>query len=170
MKRILSASFIALFSLLPILLPSQISASSTPTPTPSVSGEYLEISDLEGMNIYHTRADSTYGAIFLFTDLAGNVPSWGLIYDNENTFYDMYSGWGEVQLRSIILTGYSTQAGDNILLTYDGNQKKRIYLPEMTGYNELYISLDGSTYYDQGGDKELLRVILRRSGSGRLSG
>ena len=52
----------------------------------------------------------------------------------------MYTGWGQVKLRSIILSGYSTQAGDNILLTYDGNQKKRVYLPEMTGYKELYVS------------------------------
>lgn len=148
-KRIIFNGFITLISLLPILLPSQLSAAYTPTPTPSGSGEYLEISDLEGMNISHTRADSTYGAIFLFTDLAGTVPSWGLIYDNENTFYDMYTGWGEVRLRSIILSGHSTQAGDNILLTYDGNQKKRIYLPEMTGYKELYVGSDGSTYYDQ---------------------
>lgn len=149
MKRIVSVNFITLIYLLLILLPSQISASSTPTPTPPISGEYLEITDLEGMKISHTRTDSTYGAIFLFSNLSGTVPAWGLMYDNENTFYDMYTGGGQVRLRSIILSGYSTQAGDNILLTYDGNQKKRVYLPEMTGYNELYIGLDGSSYYDQ---------------------
>ena len=68
----------------------------------------------------------TRSAIFLFSDLTGTVPAWGLIYDNENTLYDMYTGWGQVRLRSIILSGYSTQAGDNILLTYDGNQKKAV--------------------------------------------
>ncbi len=114
-----------------------------------IAAENMEIADLEGLEIASPRSDQTYGAIFLFDDTEGAVSSWGLIYDNENTFFDMYEGSGQVRLRSIMLSGYSTQAGDNILLTYDGGEQKRVYLPPLTGYNELYVASDGSTYFDR---------------------
>ena len=143
--RVLSQIFLYLVTF-GIVLASPV---YTQTPTPVISGTFLEISDLEGLSIQNPRSGTDYGAIFLFGNVSGSVSSWGLIYDNENTLYDMYTGWGQVKLRSITLGEYSTQAGDSILLTYDGGKKKRVYLPELSGYQELYVGFDGSTYFDQ---------------------
>ncbi len=52
-------------------------------------------------------------------------------------------------LRSFVQEGYSTQSGDNLLVTYDTGRQKHIYLPTFTGYTELYVASDGSTYFDR---------------------
>jgi len=50
-------------------------------------------------------------------------------------------------------------AGDSIMITYDGGQKLRIFLPEMQGevqWENLFVAADGSTYYNYDTETGLL--------------
>jgi hypothetical protein len=128
---------------------SSAHSSPTPIPTPFVGSEFFRLTDVENIRIVHPRGAHPYALLYELRDAAGSITSWGHIFDAENRFYDKQSGGGEVLLRSFTQAGYSTQSGDNLLVTYDGGREKHIYLPAFTGYTELYVASDGSTYFDR---------------------
>ncbi len=120
-----------------------------PTPSPTPPPEFFRLTDIEGVRIIHPRGSGKYDLVYQLRDVAGGITSWGHIFDTENRSYDKQTGEGDVLLRTFAHRGFNTQTGDDLLLTYDGGRQKRIYLPVLTGYTELYVGSDGSTYYDQ---------------------
>ena len=120
-----------------------------PSPTPIVCGSFFRLTNIESLEIAHTRGTGKYDLAYQLRDVAGEITSWGHIFDKENRYYDKSDRNGTVLLRTFAHRGFSTQTGDNLLFTYDGGEQKRIYLPVLEGYQDLYIDIDGATYYDQ---------------------
>ncbi len=121
-----------------------------PLPTPDPAGAFFRLTEVESLRVTHPRGSTRYNLAYQLRDTAGEISSRGHIFDTENRFYPQQSGEGAVLLRSFAHRGFSTEPGDNLLITYDGGRQKRIYLPALTGYTELYVASDGSTYYDDG--------------------
>ncbi|MEA1927598.1 MAG: VCBS repeat-containing protein [Candidatus Auribacterota bacterium] len=119
------------------------------TPTPSPSPEPFRLTNIEKLKVTHPRGTGKYDLVYQLRDVTGDITSWGHIFDTENRFYDKQTGEGNVLLRSFAHVGYNTQAGDDLLVSYDGGEDKHIYLPVLFGYTELYVGMDGSTYYDE---------------------
>ncbi|MDP8236601.1 MAG: hypothetical protein P9M08_09470 [Candidatus Erginobacter occultus] len=119
-----------------------------PLPTPDPAGAFFRLTEVESLRVTHPRGSTRYDLAYQLRDTAGEISSRGHIFDTENRFYPNQSGEVSVLLRSFVHQGFTTQSGDNLLVTYDAGRQKRIYLPELTGYTELYVGADGSTYYD----------------------
>ncbi|HPJ73115.1 MAG TPA: hypothetical protein PK636_10550, partial [bacterium] len=100
--------------------------------------------------MHSPRGATLYDLVYQFRDADEIVGSWGHIFDSANRFYPKQTGPGAVTLRAFAHSGFSVQTGDNLLVTYDGGRQKRVYLPHLTGYAQLYVADDGSTYYDGG--------------------
>ena len=120
-----------------------------PSPTPIACGSFFRLTEVETLKVVNPRGSSKYDLVYQLQDTEGTISNYGHIFDTENKFYDKQDAEGDIRLRSFVHRGFSTQTGDNIMLTYDGWQQKRIYMPALTGYTELYIGADGSTYYDE---------------------
>lgn len=110
--------------------------------------EFFQLTEVQSLRVTTPRGTTRYDLAYQLRDTAGEIYSRGHIFDTENRFYSQQSGEGAVLLRSFAHQGFSTEPGDNLLVTYDGGRQKRIYLPALTGYTELYVASDGSTYYD----------------------
>ncbi len=121
-----------------------------PLPTPDPGGAFFRLTEVEFLMVSHPRGSTRYSLAYQLRDTAGEISSRGHIFDTENRFYPQQSSEGNLRVRSFVHKGFITQPGDNLLVTYDGGRQKRIYLPALTGYTELYVASDGSTYYDEG--------------------
>ncbi len=138
----------------------------------SRAASFLELSDIESALLVHENSSCLYGRCFRFMNDQGDEPYWGHIFDRENRFYDKGSGRGALRIQSFLYSdcipreprcgaarsprtslqglGGNAQTGDNLFITYDGGQKKHVYLPPLSTFTELYVGSDGSTYYDAG--------------------
>ena len=103
---------------------------------------------IEGVRIEESRAAGPFNLVYQFRDADDEVGSWGHIFDSDGVFYPKETGQGQVMLRAFAHAGYAVQTGDDLLVTYDGGLQKRVYLPAVTGFAQLYVAEDGSTYYD----------------------
>ena len=137
--------------------------SVTPTPKQGFSQPPFYLRELEDVTIHTPRATQDNGWAYYFqaeTGTTGDIEEnfshyrWGSIWDRENTFYSETDFSAPYQLRVWIPPGnedWNIQAGDYLVLTYDGGQVLRIYLPAVTGSGAgriYYPDERGSTYID----------------------
>lgn len=144
-------SFLIIIGIIFITSPLSHAFPSKPlsTPTPIVLGSFFRLTNVKTMEIVKTRGRSKYSLVYQLQDTEGTNSSWGHIFDTEKHFYYKPASEGNLRIRLFVHRGFNTQTGDNLLLIYDDWKQKRIYLPTLTGYTDLYVGADGSTYYDE---------------------
>jgi hypothetical protein len=127
----------------------------TPTPGPSPCAEALRVGDVQGLQVATPRSSVEGGWYFGLGLASGDIldDPYGFVYDNSNVFADG-SSYTPQPVGLVVgrdSEDFAIQAGDYLVVTYDGGQTKKIYLPEITGGDDrnLYIGSDGSTYWDK---------------------
>lgn len=115
------------------------------------STQPMELHDIVNLSIGTTRATVLNGWTFS-VHLEGFPPSLGSIADNENLFYDGSASGVDRQPKINIIQGtqiINILRRDNLIITYNGDEMITVFLPDIDSNITLYISEDGSTYYNK---------------------
>lgn len=110
----------------------------------------FELLDIEFCTIGFLRGSNFNSWKYTFSPSTTGT-SWGYIWDNQNTFNDGAVS-GSLKPLKIVLNKISEDLNiefrDTVTITYDGSQQLTIFLPAVISNITLYVSQDGSTYFD----------------------
>ena len=157
--RLMVLACLVLFFLVggpPIVLATTPTPSPVPTasPTPAYGTSYLEMSDVKGMTLAHTRSSSTSGWYWYVVQADDPyTTSYGRVADSANTYFDQAEYTSEpiaIRLQpgsaAISLTN-----GDYCTVAWNSGTTK-IYPPKLSSLSiatYYYVSSSGATYNDR---------------------
>lgn len=112
----------------------------------------FQLIDIESATLGNVRSTFIHGWRFSFNPDPAGAP-WGSIWDNENLFSDGSTHTPARTLTLVLTSADETLAvefRDTVTIDFDGAQQLTIFLPAVGSNTTLYVSDDGSSYWDSG--------------------
>ncbi len=126
----------------------------SPSPTPEYCAAPLEISEVEDLEIFPTRAGDSSGWVWTVVRAASPADGrYGFIYDSQNVA-ELRPAF-PLQPVAIRISSnnedVSIEEGDYLKIIYDEDEEIKVYPPALSGAIDVYyyVGEDGSTYSDR---------------------